>query len=579
MEEQKWKKLLSPDDLQLDWKPLYDLCVRLIEKSHSGLGMYKYSSSLEMVVEDLICVCRLYFPVEATQEILDEFRPHLYPYDNTQTGNTINYLGLLLPIVTPPEKKHLGYELWLGELMELWRVCPNAKVWENHLTCLLARLANYNHGRINWDPYIPIMFDRFKRAFHLPVSYQRRQLMRPFKIDATSMVNWIVCTLGGPSDVAFSHLEKFMQSLESYYHPANFGKWTPKIRELLRKLALYFVQRVHCERFKKITWDFKISPEFKLTDADIERFVNIMKPCLEQAMFSGLGTQEVAFAMQYLAALRPDLIVPVVLEKLYTSMDSLTEPHKLLSSMICTMSVARFMADGAKNNYPEGPTHIFPLLTSFLPGIDPNDIRKCLMTFNLISHFSNLAPLVNSSEANNYYDDLTEEEHIICEASAGLEDFVLQFFDRICAWVESNSLDFVRLEHSDNDNKSILESVSETALFSVINALLYQCSPEIFTAALRKVHSFATNRILELKVSGKLVAILCACFAKTNPKETLKLFVPDLCDTIERLLGDDEDISKEEQLNDELLYNLLLLSEVINFFKSAHNCDISSLDY
>ncbi|KAF5308174.1 hypothetical protein FQR65_LT06354 [Abscondita terminalis] len=558
------KRLLSPDDLQLNWRPLYDLCVRITEKSHSDIGMYKYSASLEVVIESLIRICRLYFPVEATQEILDEFRPHLYPYDNTHITSAIHYFELFLPIVTPPEKKHLGYELWLEEFLELWKVCHNANLWENHLTWLLARLASYNNGRINWEPYIPIMFVRFKRVFHLPVSYRKRQSRKPFKIDIAAMANWMVCCLGGQSEVAFHHLEKFMQTLETYYHPANFGKWSAKLRELLKKLSFYFVQRVHCERFKKPTWEFQTSDDFKLTDADIERFVNIMKPCLEQAMFSGHGSQEVAFAMQYLAALRPDIIVPIVLDKLYFSMDSLTEPHKLTSSMICTTSVARFMAHGAKNNYPEGPTHVFPLLTSLLPGIDPNDVMKCLMTFNLISHFCNLAPLVNSSEASKYYDDLTEEEHTICEASAGLEDFVLQFFDRICAWVESNSLEFVRLEQSDNDNKSKLESVSETVLFSVITALLYQCSPEIYSAALKKFHAFATNRILELKVSGKLVAILCACFAKTNPKETLKMFLPDLCGTIERLLGDNDDIIKEEQLNDELLYNLLLLSEILD---------------
>ncbi|KAF5303620.1 hypothetical protein FQA39_LY09867 [Lamprigera yunnana] len=573
------KKKLSPDDLQLQWRPLYDLCVRVTEKSNSDIGMYKYPATVEVIIDTLICVCRLYFPVEATQEILNEFRPRLYPYDNAHIANAIHYCQLFLPIVTPVEKKHLGYELWLEEFLELWRVCHNANLWENHLTWLLARLSGYNIGHINWEPHIPIMFVRFKRAFHLPVSYRKRQSMRPFKIDVAAMATWIVCCLGGNSDVAFFHLEKFMQTLESYYHPANCGKWSQKLRELLRKLSYNFVQRVYCERFKEPTWEIQFPDHCRLTDADIERFVKIMKPCVEQAMFSGYGGQEVAFAMQYLAALRPDIIVPIVLDKLYNSMDSLTEPHKLTSSMICTMSVARqvhflllfstlicnyrFMAYGAKSNYPEGPTHVFPLLTSLLPGIDPNDIMKCLMTFNLISHFSNLAPLVNSSEASKYY-NLTEEEHAICEASAGLEDFVLQFFDRICAWVESNSLEFVRLEQSDNDNKSRLESISETVLFSVITALLYQCSSEIYTAALKKVHNFATNRILEVKVSGKLVAILCACFAKTNSKETLKLFVPDLCSTIERLLGDNDDIVKEEQINDELLYNLLLLSEILD---------------
>lgn len=109
----------------------------------------------------------------------------------------------------------------------------------------------------------------------------------------------------------------------------------------MKKLTFYFVQRVHCERFKKFTWELQTPYHFKLTDADIERFVNIVKPCLEQAMFSRQGNHDVAHAMQYMAALRPDIIVPIVLDKLYTSMDSLTEPHKLTSSMICTMSVAR----------------------------------------------------------------------------------------------------------------------------------------------------------------------------------------------------------------------------------------------
>lgn len=118
-------------------------------------------------------------------------------------------------------------------------------------------------------------------------------------------------------------------------------RWTPRIRELLKKLAFYFVQRVHCERFKKSTWEHQTPDEFKLTDNDIERFVNILKPCLEQAMFSRQGNTDVSQAMQYLAALRPDLVVPIALDQLYISMDSLTEPHKLTSSMMCVMSVAR----------------------------------------------------------------------------------------------------------------------------------------------------------------------------------------------------------------------------------------------
>lgn len=78
-----------------------------------------------------------------------------------------------------------------------------------------------------------------------------------------------------------------------------------------------------------------------LRDEDITRFVNIMKPCVEQAMFSLQGTWEVQLAMQYLASLRPEIIVPVALDKLYLSMDSLTEPHRFTTSMMCVIAVSR----------------------------------------------------------------------------------------------------------------------------------------------------------------------------------------------------------------------------------------------
>lgn len=88
----------------------------------------------------------------------------------------------------------------------------------------MARLAKYNIGYINWEPYIPIMFVRFLRTLHLPVGYKQKQSSKMYKIDIHAMTMWIVCTFGGGNDTAFIHLEKFMQTLESYCHPANTGR-------------------------------------------------------------------------------------------------------------------------------------------------------------------------------------------------------------------------------------------------------------------------------------------------------------------------------------------------------------------
>lgn len=113
------------------------------------------------------------------------------------------------------------------------------------------------------------------------------------------------------------------------------------MREFLRKLAFFFVQRVHWERYKFPSWDNNVPEHYKLTDADIDRFVNLLKTCLEPAMFCRMGAQDVCLAFSYLASLRPNLVVPQILDKLYLSMDSLTEPHKLTSSMVAIIAVGR----------------------------------------------------------------------------------------------------------------------------------------------------------------------------------------------------------------------------------------------
>lgn len=79
---------------------------------------------------------------------------------------------------------------------------------------------------------------------------------------------------------------------------------------------------------------------------------------------------------------------------------------------------------------------------------------------------------------------------------------------------------------------------------------------------MKKVYNYVTEKIFEIRISGKMVAIICQGFAKVNPKETLKLFIPHLCDTIEKLLGENANIDKEEHLDAELLYYLQILSEV-----------------
>lgn len=54
------KHLLSPDEIVLEWRPLYELCKRIMDSSHAQLGMYRYFSSLEHTLDALVHAARLY---------------------------------------------------------------------------------------------------------------------------------------------------------------------------------------------------------------------------------------------------------------------------------------------------------------------------------------------------------------------------------------------------------------------------------------------------------------------------------------------------------------------------------------
>lgn len=48
------KYLLTRDDLQLDWRPLYELCVKVMDKSKTEIGMYRYHPIFESTLFQLI---------------------------------------------------------------------------------------------------------------------------------------------------------------------------------------------------------------------------------------------------------------------------------------------------------------------------------------------------------------------------------------------------------------------------------------------------------------------------------------------------------------------------------------------
>uniref|UniRef100_A0A3B4UZE2 Proteasome activator Blm10 middle HEAT repeats region domain-containing protein n=1 Tax=Seriola dumerili TaxID=41447 RepID=A0A3B4UZE2_SERDU len=428
----KKKELLSRDDLQLPWQPLYDLYERIIYSKTEHLGLIWFPNSVDHILKALIKSCRLYFPAQSTKEMLDEWRPLLCVFDVVMQ-KAISNMELFLPTIMPPEEHSQGFQLWFDELMNLWMSVQNQPSWEGHLVNLFARLANDNIGYVDWTPYIPTIFTRILRSLNLPVGVS--QMVAPRYLtnsyDIGHLVLWITALLGGPGNPAQKELTCLFNSIASFYHPSNHGRWQSRLMRLLQRLPASVVRRVHRERHAAPSWITVVPECQRLTDADLQEFTRSLIGAALLAMFSKTGSTDAAYALQNLALLTPELAIPPVLGRMmtYAAMETLTEPHTLTATLSCMIGMARSLIS-PNNHYPEGRAHVLPLLMGSLPGVDPNDFSKCMITFQFIATFTTLVPLVDCSSAPSRHSDLTEMERDLCFASAEFEDFVLQFLDR-----------------------------------------------------------------------------------------------------------------------------------------------------
>ncbi|CAK6956798.1 proteasome activator complex subunit 4B [Scomber scombrus] len=556
----KKKELLSRDDLQLPWRPLYNLYERVVYSKVEHLGLVWFPNSVDHILKALIKSCRLYFPASSTKEMLEEWRPLLCVFDMIMQ-KAVSNMELFLPTIMPPEEHSQGFQLWFDELMNLWVSVQNQPSWEGHLVNLFTRLANDNIGYVDWTPYIPTIFTRILRSLNLPVGVS--QMVAPRYLtnsyDIGHLVLWITALLGGPGNPAQKELTCLFNSIASFYHPSNHGRWQSRLMRLLQRLPASVVRRVHRERHAAPSWITLVPECQRLTDEDLQDFTRSLIGAALLAMFSKTGSTDAAYALQNLALLTPELAIPPVLEKTYAAMETLTEPHTLTATLSCMIGMARSLVS-PNNHYPEGRAHVLPLLMGSLPGVDPNDFSKCMITFQFITTFTTLVPLVDCSSAPSRHSDLTETEKDLCFASTEFEDFVLQFLDRCFALIDSSTLEQTR-DETETDTQTQLESLVELGLSSTVSTILTQCSTEIYKVALQKVYNFATSNIFETCVSGRMVADMCRAAAKCHPAESLRLFIPHCCNVIFHIT-DNEELQSEVELDKELLWNLQLLSEV-----------------
>ncbi|CAF0766600.1 unnamed protein product [Rotaria sordida] len=260
--------------------------------------------------------------------------------------------------------------------------------------------------------------------------------------------------------------------------------------------------------------------------------------------------------------LRPELIVPPIIEKLFASIDNTNEPHRFTSIMTCLTRITRQLVRQTPC-YSQGQTYVLPLIMSVLPGIDLNDFKKTSITLEFLNTIFMLITCVDCSSAIHIRKDLTDIEKEVCLSTAKFGDFINEFLDRIFRMIKILSTDM-----SDAaviiDEANMEDTTLESKLRSIMANIVQQCSSKIFQIIREKITDFVTHSYWSAKVR-KIVASLVQAIVLGDPVETLKYLLPKTCDSINKIMNDAEGhgLLTDHKGDKELTWYLFLFSELV----------------
>lgn len=496
-------------------------------------------------------------------------------------------LNLLLPTNPPPEDRaDLQPQEYLPTFFHLWSLVNRSRLLDVHFIDIFSRMsrecltANHvpfsQHGIYTAEQSAQI-FTAILRLLEIPVGQATSPYSSTVDLSAGLAVmldrdarkhplahqiaRYIVMSMSPAcldhQDSVLSKLEGLIQAIETFFHPSNSGSWTKILSQLVYYLSDFFVMRWNRER----SGEMDVPEDRKLNDALKRRFVLCLRDVIFMGIFAKSGTMVTysLSALQCLAYLEPNLILPGALQRIYPAMQGLVEVHRTISSIRALHMLSKVMA--RTKGYR---CHVTSVLGLALPGIDPNDLEKTLHTLSYIQGVCYTVPfhdLTKEKRAStsadgtatpleqvdtdtglamrwiteqverfenagsnievNYDEELTdqEEEMILRSSTTGLSEFLLSFLGRVFTLLE-NLPDATRVR-SGSPEENIVNTLP-----AAFTPLLSALSPELFDLALDKIANFVTNHVIHQ--ARDAMAFICNAVVKINPEKALKRLLPHL---------------------------------------------------
>lgn len=504
--------------------------------------------------------------------MLEELLPYFGVNELPNAFVVIGALNALLPSHPAPASEPLAQpQHFLPTLFHLWSIVNRSKVVDMFFMDLFSRLTR-DHIHSDHVPFSEhgiftkeqsdLIFTAMLRLTQIPVG-QANSPYTPVdylsgvgvylerdkkKYPVAYMMSRLIVSSLSPhcmerQESTMASLEGLIESIETFFHPSNQGSWTTLLAQLVLYLTDGFVSRWNREQSGEldIPSGRMISPALK------KRFVLSLKEVTFMGLFSKSNRVSHYYynALQGLAYLEPDLVLPGALQRFYPSLQGLVEVHRTTSSLNGLQMIANIMC-----KHKGYRCHITALLALALPGIDANDLNKTQYTLNFIQSVAYSVPFqpMTASDCHihdttlamewvqaemermerdgqnvqmNYQTELSDEDEmrILRSSTAGFGEFVLTLLGKIFTLLEN-------LPDANQVRGGTPEDNVINALPAALSPLFASLSPEIFDMALDKIATFVSSHVVHQ--ARDAMAWILNALCKVNPEKTLKVFVPML---------------------------------------------------
>jgi proteasome activator subunit 4 len=529
-----------------------------------------------------------YFDPKEIPAMFEEIMPFFSTSFSENAFVVCGLLNLLLPTHPAPEEiPRLLPQEYLPTIFHLWSLVSRSRLFDTQNIDTLSRVARENLT-VSYVPFSQYgiftgeqcsqLFTAMLRLLEIPVGQATSpysstvdlgaglavMLERdPRKHPVVHHISRMICMSLSPaclehSDSFMSKLEGLFQAIETFFHPSNSGSWTRPLAMFIYYLSDFFVLRWNRER----SGEMEVPEDRKLNDAVKRRFVL----CLREVTFMGIfsksdkAMQYALSALQSLAYLEPNLILPGALQKIYPAMQGLVEVHRTISSIRALHMLSNVMVKTKGFR-----CHVTTLLGLALPGIDANDLEKTVHTLQFVQGVSYLMPFhdltkakkaavetldrsgasspvqdgdtglavqwiteqverLESAQGNteiNYDQELSDEDEamILRSSTTGLNDFLITFLGRVFTLLEN-------LPDASRVRSGSPEEYVVNHLPACFTPLLAALSPELYDVALDKVANFISNHVIHQAKDA--IAFICNSLVKVNPEKALKRLLPGI---------------------------------------------------